>query len=263
LQTLPRISLVTPSYQQAEYLERTIRSVLDQGYPNLEYRVQDGGSTDGSVDIIRKYEKQLTSWTSAKDGGQTEAINAGLRSASGDIVGWLNSDDTLAPRALWRIAEYYQKNPGVDLLYGHTWQIDANDAVLTRLVSVPTSADELIHFTPNVFSQPGTTWRRRVHERIGYLDESLNYVMDCDFWIRAAQQCRLHCLPVHLGNLRIYANTKTASQRGPMKSEMDALADKYRDRRPSSLEQRLFRLRRQLRIVSEPRNWPYRLGLFG
>jgi glycosyltransferase involved in cell wall biosynthesis len=258
---LPKITIVTPSFQQAAFLERTIQSVLDQGYSELEYMVLDGGSRDGSEAIIRRYEHHLARWRCAPDGGQSAAINEGLRAASGEIVGWLNSDDTLAPGALRQIGEFYRDHPAVELLYGHTYVIDEHDRTLRRLVSVPTNADELIHYTPNLFSQPGTTWRRSVHERVGYLDESLRFTMDCDFWVRAARQCQIHCLPEHLGNLRLHGATKTTTQHGPMQQEMQRLAQKYRARQPNQLEQRLFGLRRRLRILREPRNWAYRLGL--
>jgi glycosyltransferase involved in cell wall biosynthesis len=258
---LPRITLVTPSYQQAQFLERTIRSVLDQGYPDLEYFVLDGGSQDGSRDIIERYAHRLAYWTSEKDAGQSAAINNGLRRASGEVVGWLNSDDTLAPGSLWRLGRFYALHPKVDLLYGHTYTIDADDRVLRRMVSVPTDADELIHYTPNIFSQPGTTWRRHIHEQLGYLDESLQYTMDCDFWIRAAKRFTLRCLPTHLGNLRIHGATKSSSQRDPMALEMERLARTYRSRAFSPWELRAYRLRRMFKVLRDPRNWSYRLGL--
>jgi glycosyltransferase involved in cell wall biosynthesis len=257
----PKITIVTPSYQQARFLERTFQSVLSQGYPNLEYIVLDGGSRDGSVDIIRRYEQHLTYWRSAPDGGQSAAINEGLQLATGDVVGWLNSDDTLAANALMRIGRFYEQNPTVDLLYGHTFIIDEEDRPLVRLVSVPTNVDELVHQTPNLFSQPGTTWRRSVHQRVGYLDSTLHYTMDCDFWIRTAQVCQIRCLPAHLGNLRNHEATKSFSQRAPMQEEMRRLAEKYQTRTPSTLSRKVFRLKRRFRILRDPRNWIYRLGL--
>jgi len=260
LSTLPRITLVTPSYQHARFLERTLRSVLDQNYPNLEYLVLDGGSTDGTVEILRKYESRLSYWHSEKDAGQSAAINSGLRRARGDVVGWLNSDDTLAPGALWQIAERYARDPELELLYGHTWLIDEHDRTLRRLVSVQTNADELTLYTPNLFSQPGTTWRRHLHDRIGFLDESLQYTMDCDFWIRAARQSKMRCMPVHLGNLRLHSGTKTASQHGPMQIEMNKVVARYRTSEPAPLAKRIFSMRRRLRILRDPRNWAYRLG---
>jgi glycosyltransferase involved in cell wall biosynthesis len=258
--TLPRISLVTPSFQQVGFIERTLRSVLDQGYPHLEYIVLDGGSTDGTVEILRKYESQLAYWHSKKDAGQSAAINEGLRIAKGEILGWLNSDDTLAPDALWRIGERYAREHDVDLIYGHTWVIDEHDRTLRRLISIPTNADELTLYTPNLFSQPGTTWRRRLHDRIGYLDESLHYVMDCDFWIRAARGGKMRCVPVHLGNLRVHGATKTSNQ-AAMRTEMAQMLARYRERSPTPLSEQMFWLRRRLRILREPRNWAYRMGV--
>jgi glycosyltransferase involved in cell wall biosynthesis len=260
LSPLPRITLVTPSYQHASFLERTLRSVLDQNYPNLEYIVLDGGSTDGTLEILHKYQSRLSYWHSEKDAGQSAAINYGLRMAHGEIVGWLNSDDTLAPRALWQIAARYAREPDVDLLYGHTWLIDEHDRTLRRLVSVQTNAEELTQYTANLFSQPGTTWRRRLHDRIGFLDESLQYTMDCDFWIRAARHSKMRCVPIHLGNLRLHSGTKTASQNGPMQIEMNKVVARYRTIEPAAHDERMFRMRRRLRILRDPRNWAYRLG---
>jgi len=262
---LPKITIVTPSYQQAVFLERTIQSVLSQNYPNLEYMVLDGGSRDNSVEIIKKYAPKLAFWISEKDSGQSAAINRGLRMASGEIVGWLNSDDTLAPGALHRIGRYYSSHPDVDLVYGHTWTIDANDRILRRLVAIPTNSYELIHLNRNIFSQPGTTWRRRVHDKAGYLDESLQFLMDNDWWIRVSKVARMHCLPFHLANLRIHAATKSNVGLQENEDIQRLLDTRYgaaiRDR--AGWPQTMFRLRRLGRIFRDPRNWFYLTGLSG
>jgi glycosyltransferase involved in cell wall biosynthesis len=258
---LPKISIITCSFQQAKFLERTILSVIDQNYPHLEYIVLDGGSTDGSVEIIRKYERHLAFWTTEKDGGQSAAINRGLKMATGDIVGWLNSDDTLAAKSLGRIGNFYATRPRAELLYGHTWQIDEHDRVLRRLVSVPTSASELIFFNRNIICQPGTTWRRRLHEQLGYLDESLHLLMDNDWWIRVAKVAKLHCVPWHLGNLRMHADTKTSTRNS--ERELRVLADRHGTEFQGGWRRNVFNLRRQFRVLREPRNWAYRLGLTG
>ena len=120
----PKITVVTPSFNQGEFLERTILSIINQDYPNLEYIVCDGGSTDQSVSIIKKYEKYITWWCSEKDKGQTDAINKGFKRATGDVVGWINSDDVLLPGALWTVADFYANHPDTDFANGFTIEIE-------------------------------------------------------------------------------------------------------------------------------------------
>lgn len=256
--SLPRITIVTPSYQQSRYLERTIRSVLDQNYVNLEYIVLDGGSTDGSVEIIKKYAERIDFWISEKDGGQSAAINRGLKMATGEVVGWLNSDDTFAPGALHRIAKRYQGDRELDLLYGHTCLIDSEDRVIRRLVSIPTTGYEVRYFCRDLWSQPGTTWRRRVHDKVGYLDESLHFLMDGDFWIRASQVAKLRCIPYHLANLRIHGQTKTSNIQANQLADAE-LQHRHGEVIKTGWRARQFWIRRKLRILRDPRNWIHRL----
>jgi glycosyltransferase involved in cell wall biosynthesis len=258
MQNLPKISIVTCSYQQAPFLERTIRSLLDQDYPNLEYIIIDGGSTDGSVEIIRKYENRLAYWISEKDSGQSSAINKGLRRATGEIVGWLNSDDSYAPRSLERIGHFYARNLDVDMVFGHTCVIDENDRIIRRMVSVPTNAFELMRYNRNIFSQPGTTWRRSIHEKLGYLDESLHFVMDADWWVRVAGSHRTALLPYHLANLRTYPTTKSRSQN--WNAEYAEFEKRY-GMEFTGLRRKAFRLRKLGRFLKEPRSWLYVMGI--
>ena len=132
----PKISIVTPSYNQAEFLERTILSVLNQNYPNLEYIIIDGGSTDSSAEIIKKYERYLTYWVSEPDDGQADAINKGFAKATGDILAWLNSDDLYLPGALLKVKESFQ-NAGIAFLYGHSILVDKEDRVIRILYTLP------------------------------------------------------------------------------------------------------------------------------
>jgi glycosyltransferase involved in cell wall biosynthesis len=252
---LPSISLVTPSFQQARFLERTIRSVIDQGYPRLEYILIDGGSTDGSIDIIRKYQDRLDYWSSEADRGQAHAINKGFRQAKGDLLGWLNSDDTLAPGALLQIGSLFLSNPDVDLVYGHTFLIDETDTLVGRQLAVPTNLRELIHYNRNMWSQPGTFWRRRLYERAGPLDESLIYALDCDFWIRAASVGTIYCLPHHLANLRIHAGTKSKAKRPQFLEEHQQLDQRYGKEFRTGMRHSWFRLRKRIRVLRRPSNW--------
>ncbi len=254
---LPKISLVTPSFNHAKFLPRTIQSVLSQRYPNLEYIVIDGGSSDDSVDIIRRFAPSLAHWVSERDSGQSEAINKGLEYATGDIVGWLNSDDTLAPKALWRIAEAYQRWPDADLVYGHTCLIDTDDKVIKRLVAVPTNARELIRYSRNIWSQPGTTWRRRLQEKIGLLDQNLHYAMDHDFWIRAALAGNLRCIPYHLANLRNHPATKSNLFTDRFRQEQQLLDAQYGVEYHDSIHRIAFKMIKIARALSTPRNYWY------
>ncbi len=133
----PKISIVTPSYNQAEFLERTILSVLNQNYPNLEYIIIDGGSTDGSVEIIKKYEKYLSYWVSEKDRGQAHALNKGFEKATGDLVGWQNSDDIYLPGAFRKVAEVYRNNPNYDVYFGNIYFIAEEDNIIRDLKFSP------------------------------------------------------------------------------------------------------------------------------
>lgn len=184
---LPKISVITISYNQAQYLEDTLRSVIGQGYPNLEYIVMDGGSTDGSVEIIKKYEKHLAHWQSEKDDGQSAAINAGFRRATGDIIAWLNSDDQYLPGTLHFIANQFIKTGVLEdkIIYGHCVDIYespksiAKSKDLRRLVKI--SDIELVHF----MTQPACFWTLNVWKKIGELDENLRYGMDWEWFIRS------------------------------------------------------------------------------
>jgi len=254
-ESLPWISIVTPSFQQARFLERTIQSVIDQGYPRLEYLVLDGGSTDGSLDVIRKYEDRLDFWSSEADRGQAHAINKGFRQAKGELLGWLNSDDTLAPGALLEIGRLFLSHPHVDLVYGHTFLINEADRVVGRRLAVPTNLRELIQYNRNMWSQPGTFWRRRLYELTGPLDESLHYAFDCDFWIRAASTGTICCLPHHLANLRIHAGTKSATKRSLFLEEHQQLDQRYGSEFRTGVRHSWFRLRRRIRVLRRPANW--------
>lgn len=180
MQALPKISIITPSYQQGQYIEETIRSIIDQGYGNLEYIVIDGGSTDSSVEIIKKYEAHITYWVSEKDNGQSDAINKGLKRATGDIVAWLNSDDIYLPGTLQAVADAFVANEKAGIVYGHVDSFfdDGTNQIWENKFEV---AD---FFSRVSIHQPGVFWKRQLHDQLGYLDESFYYLMDYDLWAR-------------------------------------------------------------------------------
>lgn len=184
----PRISVVTPSLNQAEFLEQTIRSVLLQGYPNLEYTVMDGGSSDGSLAVIRKYARHLAHWDSRPDRGQGHAINKGWRRSTGEILCWLNSDDYYLPGTLRVIAEALAGGAGAFAVVGHNVAVHADGRPPLKHVGRYESLERLLQFWKDYqMHQPSIFWRREVFEKVGYLDESQYYILDYDYWVRIAR----------------------------------------------------------------------------
>ena len=206
----PRVSIVTPSYNQGQFIEETIRSVLLQGYPDLEYIIIDGGSTDGSVEIIRKYEPWLAYWVSEKDKGQAEAINKGFRRARGDIVAWLNSDDTYLPGTVSAAVAAFEAEPDMDLLFGDCNIMDEYGRVRELIHTTKFDLPGLLR--TNLIPQPATFFRRRVLDSVGFLDPGFHYAMDYEFWLRIARRHRIQHIPTVLANFRMYSNSKSVSQ---------------------------------------------------
>jgi len=230
----PRLTVVTPSFNQADFLEETIRSVLDQGYPNLEYIIIDGGSTDGSVEIIRRYADHLAYWVSEPDGGQSVAINKGLARATGDWLAWLNSDDLYLPGALQRVALEVLADAGLDWIVGPILVTDQTLAPLWEFAP-RCPARSWLDFvcTKDRFGtalpQPGTFWSRRAWERAGSLDETLHYAMDHDYWGRLAHLgFRPYCLDSPLAVIRRHPEAKTTSGAEQFLVEELKVVDKWR-----------------------------------
>ena len=206
---MPRITIVTPSFNQGMFLEETIRSVLDQGYPNLEYMVFDGGSTDNSVEIIRKYEKQLAYWKSEPDRGQADAINKGWKRATGEILAYINSDDTFAPHALQIVAEVFSRHPEVGLVYGRCLVIDEYSKVLRERRVRAASLAEILMWSPSI-PQPTMFARRVLVEAAGFLNPELHYTLDYDLAIRVGLTTKIHFIPQVLASMRDHPAAKTA-----------------------------------------------------
>jgi len=205
----PRISIITPSYNQAAYLEMTLRSVLEQGYPNLEYFVVDGASTDGSVDIIRAYADRLTGWVSEKDSGQAEAINKGLARATGEIVAWLNSDDLYLPGALRAAADAFARWPDAALVFSDVLSIDGDGRVINVMRYGDWGLDELMSF--NIIGQPGVFMRRDALMRAGLLDPQYHFLLDHHLWLRVAQQGAMRHEPGPWAAARFHAEAKNVA----------------------------------------------------
>ena len=205
-----KISVITPSFNQAKYLEATIQSVLSQKGVELEYIIIDGGSTDGSLDIINRYSRQLAYWVSEPDQGQTDAINKGFARATGDILAWLNSDDTYKPGALAEAVAYLAENPAVGLVYGDCDYIDREGRVIGRFPAAQTDYRKLrqgyVHIPQQAAFFRGELWRQ-----VGPLDPSFYFAMDYDLWVRLAKTKPVKYLPRVWANFRLHSDAKTIS----------------------------------------------------
>ena len=206
--TKPLVSIVTPSFNQAKYLERTIESVLAQTYPDLEYFVMDGGSTDGSLEIIRKYAGRLAGWVSEPDKGQTDAINKGFGRAKGEILAWLNSDDTYEVNAIAEAVAYLEEHLDVGMVYGDANFIDEDGHTIGRFPAAQTDHRRLRRGYVHI-PQQAAFFRAELWRRVGPLDPSFYFAMDYDLWVRLSKIAPLHYYPRHWANFRIHQAAKT------------------------------------------------------
>jgi glycosyltransferase involved in cell wall biosynthesis len=218
----PLLSIITPSFNQGRFLEETIRSVLLQGYPHLQYIIVDGGSTDGTVEVIERYSSWVSSWVSEPDGGQAEAINKGFRRASGDIVAWINSDDTYPRDAVVQAVTFLMENPSCDLVYGHCNMVDERGWTLWTWLSGVFGVQRQL-CEGNIIPQPTVFLRRSVLERAGLLSEGLHYAFDVEFWLRVALVAEIHNLPRILANFRFHPSSKSVSEAGEFRNETERI----------------------------------------
>jgi glycosyltransferase involved in cell wall biosynthesis len=206
---VPKISIVTPSYNQARFLERTMLSVLEQPYPNLEYIVIDGGSNDGSVEIIRKFKKKLAYWVSEKDEGQTDAVNKGFARAGGEIFAWLNSDDTYQSDILSQVTAFFERHPDAAAVYSNTNFIDEQDRVIGRFPAAQTDNIKLKRGFVHI-PQQACFFRADLWRKVGPLDPSFFFAMDYDLWVRLSREGHLVYLPDRTwANFRLHSDAKT------------------------------------------------------
>ena len=204
------VSIITPSFNQALYLETTIESVLSQDYPRIEYIVIDGASTDGSVDIIHKYESRLAYWVSEKDKGQADAINKGLARAKGDIVAWLNSDDYYLPNAVSDAVKVFDGIPGLVMAYADMLAVDADGQTMNHLKYKQLSLEDLLCF--QIIGQPAAFFRRDVFEKVGGLDSTYHFLLDHHLWIRLAQKGKILHVPQTWAAARYHAEAKNRAK---------------------------------------------------
>jgi glycosyltransferase involved in cell wall biosynthesis len=208
--TAPLVSIVTPSYNQARFLEETMRSVLEQDYPRLEYIVVDGGSDDGSVEVIERYADRLAWWTSEPDAGQAAALNTGFARAGGEIIGWLSSDDTLLPGAVRRVVEELERDPETLLVYGEALFVDERGREIFPLAPRPFDVATMVRTCANHVVQPGSLFRRRALEVGGPLDEDAHYLFDFEFALRLWQGGgKVTYVPDRVATYRVHAESKS------------------------------------------------------
>ena len=219
-----KISIVTPSYNQGQFIERTLESVASQTGAEIEHVVFDGGSTDNTVDVLKAFQPPVR-WVSKKDKGQTDAVNQGIRATDGEIIGWLNSDDIYYPGAISRVVQYFRDHPDVDVVYGMADHIDLVDHAFE---TYPSASWNFEHLKETCFiCQPALFFRRRIVEKFGLLDESLNYCMDYEYWLRLGKAgVRFGYLQEKLAGSRLYADNKTLGARVKVHREINDMMKK-------------------------------------
>jgi glycosyltransferase involved in cell wall biosynthesis len=255
---LPLVSIVTPSYNQAQFLEETIQSVLDQDYPGIEYLVIDGGSTDGSVEIIKKYTGHLAYWVSKPDEGQSDAINKGFEASNGSILAWLNSDDLLEPSAVSIAVYFLEKHPDIGMVFGDRVYIDGKNNTI-RSVSMPSFRPWHLRWGAYI-PQETAFWRRELFFQVGKLDTGLRNSMDTDLWFRINKVARIKHIPAFLGRYRQHAATITSqaklrdsSQANQLRRYSKIVRDRYIGRFPTPWMRSWFLRINKLRVPFERR----------
>jgi GT2 family glycosyltransferase len=220
-----RVTVVTPSFNQAAYLAQAMGSVLSQNVGDLEYIVVDGGSTDGTISILRRYDRQLAWWVSEPDEGQAAALKKGFAVASGEFLAWLNSDDLLQPNCLQRAVSVLQRSPEIDLVYGNCISIDSRGEIIRRARSRQWSLLDLLCM--RIISQPTVVFRRKAYERAGGMDATFHLLMDHDLWLRIAAAGQIMHVDEVWAGARVHAEAKNSRCRMGFREESRRLLEKY------------------------------------
>ena len=235
----PKITVITPSYNQEQFIEETIRSVLLQNYPNLEYIIIDGGSTDKSIEIIRKYGKYLTYWVSEKDRGQSHAINKGFAKSSGDILCWINSDDLLKPGALEFVARSFANISIPAWLIGSSELVDSMGKLINLRIPENVTLEGVLMWNENWFAQQSTFWTRPMWNAVSQIDESLHYVMDFALWLKMFGVAEPLLTKELLSSYRYQEDAKCLTQPSKVLEEVQATLWQYLKQAPKNPKFRL------------------------
>jgi glycosyltransferase involved in cell wall biosynthesis len=219
-----KVSFVIPSFNQGKFIERTLNSIFFQTYflrEKFEVLVIDGGSTDNTIEILKKYSHKIN-WVSGKDNGQADAINKGIKKAKGDIIGWINSDDTYAAGSINYIIDFFNKNPKINILYGMANHVDENDRFIDQYPTEIFSGENLLKRC--FICQPALFFRKKLCNKFGFLDEKLNYCMDYEFWLRLSLvNEKFHYVKAILANSRMYSDNKTLYHRKDVHLEINKM----------------------------------------
>ena len=257
--SLPRISIVTPSFNQGEYVDWTIRSVFEQRYPNLEYIFMDGGSTDNTLARVELYRSRFAHFESGPDGGQSAAIAKGFSHASGEIMAYLNSDDVLLPGSLNFVANYFNKHPKIDFIYGHRCIVDESNNVTGHWILPPHSNFLMRRW--DLIPQESCFWRRRLFEQKGNIDPSFRFAMDYDLFVRYMNSGKFRRVNRFLAAFRVHQRSKTSTQLSTIgQEEVRRVYLKYKIR-PVPVLGNLFSLSVLLRSALYLKRGEYRPGL--
>jgi len=229
---LPRISVVTPSYNTGRYIDATIRSILGQDFAEVDYLVMDGGSTDNTLDVLKSFGSAIR-WESQSDSGQADAIHGGFERTTGDVLTWLNADDTFAPGALRTVAAFFAANPDIALVYGDAQYIDGNGSVIGPCAHIEPFNVNRLRCYSDFIVQPAAFFRRSAYEAVGGLDKSLHYGMDYDLWLKFAGKFKVAYLPTLLANYRWLTENKTATGGFRRLNEITELVARYGFNQPA------------------------------
>jgi glycosyltransferase involved in cell wall biosynthesis len=238
--TLPRLSIVIPTYQQGDYIERTLQSIISQNYPQLQLIVIDGGSTDQTGEIIERYRQHIAIYISEKDDGQSDAIRKGFALASGDIITWMNSDDTYTEEALLNIGKFFASNPSVRFAYGNRDIINENDQVIGRRRQ-PDFHPRIMRYCHMIVPQVSAFWQRSLYQESGGVDASLRFCMDFDLFVKMALISPPAHLPIVLGNFRIHGDSKTSNLENVRLAEDQIVQKRYCRYKPGTIKFKIVR----------------------
>lgn len=223
----PLVTVITPSWNSVEFIERTIRAIVNQTYKNIEFIVVDGGSTDGTVDVIKRYAGEISWWVSEKDEGMYHAINKGMARASGDIVAYLNSDDIYYPDTIAQVVASFSEHPEADLIYGDLDLIDAKDKVLYNQKYPDFLAKHFANANYSMIGQPASFWKSNLLKKIGFFDENFKMAADFDFFVRAGAAGKMLHVNKTLAAFRVHEKSLTSRQLQLNFAEINLMREKH------------------------------------